>query len=365
MSKWMSKLSDDFGTLVEALKSKEPAAVPTPSPSLNWATTIGGFRPGKISVLYGSESCGKSALSMMAIIEQQKQDPECIAIWFDSEFSFNSDLYLKLGGDPKRLRVKKTNNPLQIFDFIGRDILEAIQEGAPIKALVIDSIKAIRYPKDMKKQTTDQIMGGSGAPYLSSAIKLILPIIAEHELMTIFIQQVSMQLDPMKALRNPYVLPDGMALKHAADIMLEISKLDTKAGTIESGTTISGSVAQVGHKVRVKVKKNRLGAPARVAQFTFSYEGGIINQGEEIFELAKSLNIVFHPVNELTGKANNQMWQFSNYEPIRGEQNIKNWVLSSKKIQDEILNACYQHKDSKVTTDASGFVQDSEDLEFS
>jgi len=364
MSKWMSKLSNDFGVLVEALKKEVPAAIPSPSPSLNWATTIGGFQPGKIHVMYGAESSGKSALSMMAIIEMQKRDPEAIALWFDAEFSFNAGLFEMLGGDTKRIRVKKTNDPLQIFDFIGRDVLEALQEGAPIKAIVVDSIKAIRYPKDHKKQTTDQTMGGSGAPYLPSAIKLILPVIAEYNILTCFIQQVSMQLDPMKALRNPYVLPDGTALKHAADLMFEVSKLDTKAGTIEGGSTIAGGNAQIGHKVRVKIKKNRLGAPARVAQFDFSYEKGIVNQALEIFELGKALGIIHHPVNELTNRPNNQMWQFGSYDPIRGEENTKHWVVSNKKIQDEIMEACYKHKDSKISVDASGFVNEDSDVEL-
>lgn len=364
MSKWMSKLSSDFGVLVESLKKETPKPYPLPSPSLNWATTIGGFQPGKIHIMYGAESSGKSAMAMMGIIAMQKADPEAIALWFDAEFSFSPGLFEMLGGDIKRIRVKKTNDPLQIFDFIGKDVLEVLQDGAPIKAIVIDSIKAIRYPKDHKKQTTDQTMGGSGAPYLPSAIKLILPVIAEFNIMTCFIQQVSMQLDPMKALRNPYVLPDGAALKHAADLMLEVTKLDTKAGTIEGGTTIAGGTAQVGHKVRVKVKKNRLGAPARVAQFDFSYELGIINQPQEIFELGKSLNLIYHPVNSVTGKPNNQMWQFGNYDPIRGEENMKHWVVSNKNIQDEIMAACYEHKDAKANVDISGFVQDDMDVEL-
>jgi recombination protein RecA len=365
MSNWMSKLSNDFGVLVDSLKKDAPKPVPLPSPSLNWATTIGGFQPGKIHIMFGAESSGKSAIAMMAVAEMQRRDPEAIAIWFDAEFSFSPDLFELLGGDSKRIRVKKTNDPLQIFDFIAKDLLEVLQEGAPIKAIIIDSIKAIRYPKDHKKQSTDQTMGGSGAPYLPSAIKMILPVITEYGLMTCFIQQVSMQLDPMKAMRNPYILPDGNALKHAADLMLEVSKLDTKAGTIEGGVTIAGGTAQVGHKIRVKVKKNRLGAPARVAQFDFSYEKGVINQAQEIFELGKALGIIYHPVNMLTGRANNQMWQFGNHPALRGEDNTKNWVIENKNIQDEILAACYGYKDNAANVDASGFVSEDSDVELS
>jgi recombination protein RecA len=359
MSKWLSKLTADFGVVAESLTKQLPPVVPTRSPSLNWATAVGGFQPGKISVLYGPESSGKSLLAMMAVADNQKSDPDALFIWFDAEFSFNLELFKKIGGDPSRLVVRKTNDPLLIFDYIGGEMKELLQEGAPIKGIIIDSIKAIRYPKEANmKQTTDQKMGGTGASYLPSALKLIIPVIAEFNLLTFFIQQVTMEIDPMKALRNPYVITEGRALKHAADLMLEIVKLDTKNGVVESGETITGAAQQTGHKVRIKVKKNRLGAPARMAQFTYHYDKGIIDTATEIFELGKSLGVVFHPKNPETGKENVQMWQFSNYDPIRGEANMLAHVLESKKMQEEIMSACYQHKDVIAGVDSDGVSTD-------
>ena len=356
-NKWLTKMTSEFGTIAALLNKGLPDPVPTRSPSLNWATSIGGFQPGKISVLYGPESSGKSLLAMTAIADYQKKDADAIFVWFDAEFSFNLPLFVKIGGDPSRLVVRKSNDPLKIFDYIGGELLEMLQEGAPIRGIVIDSIKAIRYPKETNmKQTTDQKMGGTGASYLPSAIKLILPVIAEYNLLTFFIQQVTMEIDPMKALRNPYVITEGKALKHAADVMLEIVKLDTKSGVIEQGETITGAAQQTGHKVRVKVKKNRLGAPARMAQFTYHYDHGIIDTASEIFELGKSLGIIFHPKNPDTGKENVQMWQVGNHPAIRGEANMLATVVASKSLQDEIMNACFEHKDAAVALDAAGVV---------
>jgi recombination protein RecA len=357
MSKWMSKLTADFGVVAANLNTKLPPVIPTRSPSLNWATGIGGFQPGKVAVLYGPESSGKSLLAMMAVADEQAKDKDGIFIWFDAEFSFNLPLFLKIGGDPKRLVVRKSNDPLKIFDYIGGEMLEALQEGAPIRGIVIDSIKAIRYPKETNmKQTTDQKMGGTGASYLPSTLKLVIPVIAEFNLATFFIQQVTMEIDPMKALRNPYVITEGRALKHAADIMLEIVKLDTKAGVLESGENIHGGAQQTGHKVRIKVKKNRLGAPARTAQFTWHYENGVVDTASEIFELGKSLGVIYHPISENTGKPNNSMWAIGQHPPIKGEDNALALVQGSKVLQDEILAACYSHKDAPVELDASGTV---------
>lgn len=357
MSKWMSKLTADFGTIADELSSKLLPIVPTRSPSLNWATSIGGFQPGKVAVLYGPESSGKSLLAMMAVADEQKRDKDAIFVWFDAEFSFNLPLFKKIGGDSKRLIVRKSNDPLKIFDYIGGEMLESLQEGAPIRGIVIDSIKAIRYPKESNmKQTTDQKMGGTGASYLPSALKLVIPVIAEYNLLTFFIQQVTMEIDPMKALRNPYVITEGRALKHAADIMLEIVKLDTKAGVIESGENIHGGAQQTGHKVRIKVKKNRLGAPARSAQFSYHYDHGIIDTATEVFELGKSLGVIYHPKNPETGKENVQMWAFGSYPAIRGEANILEFVKGSKIVQDEIMTACFAHQDAAVEVDADGVV---------
>lgn len=360
-NKWMTKLVNDFGTIASQLKTAKQV-LPTRSPSLTWATDCGGFVAGKVYCLYGPQQAGKSLLAYMSIADIQKRDPEAIAVWFDAEFSFSPELFEKMGGDLERLVVRKSNDPLKIFDYIGGEMLEQLQEGAPIRAIVIDSVKSIRYPKEVnKKQSTDMIMGGTGAAYLPSALKMVVPVVAEYNLFTFLIQQVSVEIDPMKALRNPFVLPDGQALKHAADMMLEITKLDTKNGILEKGETLTGSAAQVGHKVRVKVKKNRLGRPARVAQFTYHYDHGIVDTANEIVDMAKALGVIFHPLNPESGKENTMMWQFGNYDPIRGEQNMREFVTRSKSVQEEVVAACNAFKDSSVQLDANGFVDEPND----
>src|ERR1035437_9145036 len=149
-TKWLSRLTNDFGVIAEELNAKLLPVVPTRSPSLNWAPSIGGFQPGKISVLYGPEQSGKSLLAMMAVADVQKKDPDAIFVWFDAEFSFNLTLFKKIGGDASRLVVRKSNDPLKIFDYIGGEMLEMLQDGAPIRGIVIDSIKAIAI---LRKQT--------------------------------------------------------------------------------------------------------------------------------------------------------------------------------------------------------------------
>ena len=96
----------------------------------------------------------------------------------------------------------------------------------------------------------------------------------------------------------------------------------------------------MGNKIRVRFKKNRVGVPQRTAQFTLNYGTGITDIGTEIFELAKSLDVIYHPINKDTGKENNKYWVFGDYDPFLGEAKIREFVTNNKKVQDELLIAC-------------------------
>lgn len=338
-TKWMSKLTSDFGKAAEALPSFKEMIIPAPSPSLNWALS-GGFIESKAYLLYGPEQGGKSLLSQLGLIEVQKKFPESIQIVFDAEYSFNKDWFIKLGGDPTRVIVRQSNDPVKIFDYMWTEMLEALQEGAPINAIMIDSIKSILYPKDLKKVSTDFIQGGTGANYLPSVLKRILPVLREHHITSFAVQQVSENMDMYTKARNPYVLPDGRALKHWADLMLEVTKIETKATIVSREKDIDENDLQLGHKVKVKVKKNRTGAPARVAMFTLDYEKGIVNKDQEIIDLAKGLGVMKHPINPETGNPNALYWVFGNHEQVKGEEKFIKWAKETPGILDEMLAAC-------------------------
>jgi len=353
-NKWAKKLAGEFGKVGQELKAFRETVIPMPSPSLNYALGNGGIVEGRAYIFYGPESSGKSLLAQLSVIEILKKYPEGLALVFDAEYAFNKDWFQKLGGDLSRVIVIQSNNPNNIFDYIYSDVYEMIQEGAPVKAIMLDSFRSIIYPKDIKKDSTQLTMGGTGSSYLPSALKRILPVIRECNVTFLGIQQVSDELDIYKKASNPYVLPDGRFLKHFADLLLEITKIENKASAIRDGSTITGSEQQIGHKVRVKVKKNRTAAPAKVAEFTLNYEQGIVNIDQEIFELGVSLGVIKHPLNPNTGKINVQMWQIGENEPIRGEANIREAVRASVGLQREILELCSE-ENNKSNSDLIKF----------
>ena len=358
---WINKLYDNFTKMAEDMDKPGERVIKLKSPSMNWMVDNGGIVESKSVLLYGRESSGKSLLAQLYIIELQRMYPDSIQIWIDSEFSFNPKWFVKLGGDASRLLVRQTNDPLEIFDWIETKVLDMLQEGAPINGIVIDSVRSIRYPGDVKDKSTDLAMGGTGAKYLSSALKGLLSVVRRHNITTFLIQQVYEELDPYKKLTNPWVVPDGRALKHFSDYMLMVDRIDTKAGRIEEGKNMVGSYNQVGHKVRVKATKNRVGAPYRVAEFTLHYEKGIINTEDELFYLAKSLGVIFHPVSESTGRVNNIMWQFADYEPVRGEANMRQWIREHPELHDEIFEACSKAHEKKIDDERKSRLEDKDE----
>ena len=350
VNKWMSKLEGDFAKVAADLDAPSKNVIKLASPSFNWAVGNGGLTEGKAVCFFGPESGGKSLLAQLCLIELQRKYPESIQILIDAEFSFNKEWFAKLGGDLSRLLVKQTNDPLEIFDWIEKDVLEMLQDGAPINGLMIDSVKSIRYPGDHKAKSTDVTMGGSGAKYLGPAFKGLLPIIRRYNITTILIQQVYEEMDQYKKMNNPWIVPDGRSLKHFCDYMLQVERVDTKAGRLEDGKNMVGGANQIGHKVRVKGKKNRVGAPYRVAEFSLRYDTGIVDTEDEIYELAKSLNVIYHPVSESTGKVNNMMWAFSNYPHVKGETNMKFFITSDAKVLDEVYQECLGATDAALAS---------------
>ena len=348
VNKWMKKLESDFAKVASSMPKPSENVIQLPSPSFNWAVGNGGITEGKAVCFFGPESSGKSLLSQLVLIELQKKYPESIQILVDAEFSFNPDWFQKLGGDLERLLVKQTNDPLEIFDWMEKDVLEMLQDGAPINGLMIDSIKSIRYPGDIKAKSTDITMGGSGAKYLGPALKGLLPIIRTYNITTLLIQQGYEEMDQYKKMNNPWIIPDGRSLKHFCDYMLQVERVDSKAGRIEDGKNIAGGANQIGHKVRVKGKKNRVGAPYRVAEFSLQYDAGIVDTENEIYELAKSMGIIYHPISSATGKPNNMMWAFKDHEHVKGEANMKQYVTGDLKVLHEVYSACLAADDDQL-----------------
>ena len=333
--KWMTFFANEGFKLASELPDLTSSIIPLPSPTLNWAIGNGGIVEGKWVLLFGPESGGKSLLMQLMLAEILKKYPDGICVLFDTEYSLSKEWFARLGGDPSRLELKQTNKPLEIFDWVNNKLKPKIEEGMPVKAICIDSIRAIQFPKD-EGETTGARMGGSGAGYLTRALKALVPAVKPNNITTILTQHVYEELDQWKKMRNPWIVPDGRTLRHYSDYMAQVERIDNKDSFITQNKVI------VGHKVRVTMKKNKTAAPFRKAEFQLDYEQGIINTDKEVYDLAKSLGVVGHPIDPTTGQPNvHGGWTIPTLmtpeETLRNEKEMMAFVSQNT---EKVLIAC-------------------------
>lgn len=270
------------------------------SPSLNYAVGGRGIPFGRVVVKYGPKSGGKSLTAMVEFAEIQRLDPDAWIIYISSEFDVDKSKLALYGMDLSRTIIRETNKPKEIFDWIENDISALIDSGIKVRGLAIDTIKAIRGPKEQNLENSEDHVMGDLSAYLNKAFKLIIPVIRRKKIYTVLVQQVNQEFDSMKQKQGiKWTLPNGEALAHAADVLQLIERIDSKDTKIfdQEITMVNNMPEQIGHRVRVKIEKNRVGPPSRVAEFDIEYRRGIVNQHVEIGLLAINTGIVQRPNN--------------------------------------------------------------------
>lgn len=319
-------------------------AISTGSPNLDEAIGIGGIPMGRITQLAGQESSGKTMLALSCIREYLNQNPENTALFIDAEYTYDPVWAEKQGVDTSRVMVIKTNDAKAIFEgLIGKSkvnsvtkkisksmkgILDYVIEGtdpkfANLGIIVLDSIAVLNTPLEVAAEVGKANM----APiprFLSTELKKLTPVVAQANVAFIGINQVRVNLGQM--FGDPSTSPGGKALKHACSLMINMAPVFSSESTI---TDSSGG--KIGHTVRAKIQKNKVGAPFRQAEYKIKYEEGIVEASGEIFDLAIKYNLIERP--------NNQSYIISG-EKIRGrdaalayfeENNLANDFLDSIK----------------------------------
>jgi RecA/RadA recombinase len=355
--KYLSQFLKDEKNL-QASMIREPDRIATASPSLNWALS-GGLVFGYTTCFYGPEGSGKSLLSMMAAGAVQQVDPEALVAVISTEMRApNPEKMQNLGVDPNRVLLRLANNFHDVFDWItskddkfknsdgttgGPGLAYTLEEGAPFKVLIIDSIKGIVAPKEANAETledaTKQI--GDISKMLNPALRSILPIIRQYNIMTIFVQQVNENQNPdeVKYQNKKYIIPSGMALKHFCETMALVERVNSKDSKIfdKEMQTIRELPVQRGHTVRVKVEKANLDNPFREAEFQIDYQKGVVNTADEVARLAIALGVIKHPLND-KGTPINTQWVFGDKKWI-GSQKMLDEVASTPELQRELMAA--------------------------
>lgn len=293
----IQKLGD--GMVASALPSVKTSLLKLPSPSFNWALG-GGLAFGKIMTVYGPEQSGKSLIAQLAVAALHKEDPEAWAIWYDAEYSFDAEYAAKLGIDTNRLWLVQSNKPAEIFDHFVDEVYPLIQgakggEKFPLRLMVLDSVKAIRGPRETATKSVEDHVMGDVSGLLNKVFRKIIEPIRKEKILTIFVQQVNEQMDAVKAMQgHKWHVPSGQSLKHMSDYMVLVERVNNKASKIFDDThkNISDVPIQLGHIIRCKVEKNRTDVPHLVSQFRLRYGVGIVDVPLEVAELGVNLGVI-------------------------------------------------------------------------
>ncbi|MCB0654706.1 MAG: recombinase RecA [Saprospiraceae bacterium] len=247
--------------------------IPTGSIGLDIALGIGGLPRGRVVEIYGPESSGKTTLAIHAIAECQKKGG--IAAFIDAEHAFDRHYAEKLGVDVENLLISQPDNGEQALE-----IAENLIRSGAIDIIVIDSVAALVPRSEIEGEMGDSKVGLQ-ARLMSQALRKLTATIGRTGCCCIFINQLREKIGVL--FGNPETTTGGNALKFYSSIRLDIRR---------SGSPIKDRDGNlIGNSVKVKVVKNKLAPPFKVAVFDIMYGQGISKTGE-LIDLGAELDIV-------------------------------------------------------------------------
>ena len=266
----------------------------------------GGYPKGRIIEIYGPESSGKTTLTLHAIAEIQKQGGT--AAFIDAEHALDPAYAKKLGVDTENLLVAQPDNGEQALE-----ITETLVRSNAVDLIVVDSVAALVPQAEIDGDMGDAHMGLQ-ARLMSQALRKLTGIINKSKATVIFINQIRMKIGVM--FGNPETTTGGNALKFYASVRADIRR----TAQIKKGDEV------IGNRTKVKIVKNKIAAPFRVAEFDIMYNEGISKTGD-ILDLA-----VEH---EILGKSG-AFYKYNDQNIGQGRENAKRYLLENPDVMAEI-----------------------------
>ncbi|WP_433183741.1 recombinase RecA [Actinoallomurus sp. CA-150999] len=280
--------------------------IPSGSIALDVALGIGGYPRGRVVEIYGPESSGKTSLALHAVASAQKAGG--IAAFVDAEHALDPEYAKKIGVDIDALLVSQPDTGEQALEIT--DML--IRSGA-IDVVVIDSVAALVPRAEIEGEMGDSHVGLQ-ARLMSQALRKLTGAINQTKTTAVFINQLREKVGVM--FGSPETTTGGKALKFYASVRLDVRRIET----MKDGTDA------VGNRTRVKVVKNKMAPPFKVADFDILYgvgisrEGGLIDMGVEHGFVRKS----------------GAWYTYENDQLGQGKENARRFLKENPDMADEI-----------------------------
>ena len=299
------------GAIMKMGESKNTAIETISTGSMSLDIALGGGVPrGRIVEIYGPESSGKTTLSLHILAEAQKSGGT--VAFLDAEHALDPEYAKKIGVNVDDLILSQPDSGEQALE-----ILETLVRSNALDVVVVDSVAALTPRAEIEGDMGDSHMGLQ-ARLMSQALRKLTAIVSKTHTTIIFLNQLRMKIGIM--FGNPETTTGGQALKFYSSVRMDIRSI----GKIQDTGNVEKEL--VGNRTKVKIVKNKIAPPFKIAEFDIMYNKGISYEGD-LLDLATKYN--------LTRKAG-AFYSYKETKLGQGREKAKNFLKENPKIKEEI-----------------------------
>ena len=313
---------------------KDIEVIPTGCLALDLALGVGGIPRGRVIEVFGPESSGKTTLALHMVAEAQKKGGS--AAFIDAEHALDPLYASRLGVNIEDLLVSQPDTGEQALE-----ITETLVRSGAVDIVIIDSVAALVPRAEIEGEMGDTHMGLQ-ARLMSQALRKLSGAISKSKTTVVFINQIRMKIGVM--FGNPETTPGGRALKFYSSVRLDIRRI----GSIKEGTDI------LGNRTRVKVVKNKVAPPFRMAEFDIMFNEGISKEGN-FLDVGVEMDVVeksgswYNFGKDKLGQGREASKAFLKDNPKIAKEIEKRIRTAAKKSDDQLLAVGVEEKEAQET----------------